>query len=60
MKKVMMLVAVLLGTIATVNAQPARAKTAPAKEVKSTTHAKKAKTVEASGVTPAKAAHAKK
>ena len=36
MKKVLMLVAILLGTTAMVNAQTAPAKAAPAKEVKAT------------------------
>ena len=43
MKKVIMLVAVLLGTTVMVNAQTEPAKTAPAKEVKAAKHAKKAK-----------------
>jgi hypothetical protein len=64
MKKVMMLVAVLLGTTAMVNAQT-QTQTTPAKEVKQPTAKKhhKAKKVEAPAATaavPAKAAPAKK
>ncbi|TDD96560.1 hypothetical protein [Flavobacterium cellulosilyticum] len=43
MKKVLLLIAVILGTSVMVNAQTAPAKTTPTKEVKATKHAKHAK-----------------
>ncbi|MBC7606254.1 MAG: hypothetical protein H7199_04765 [Burkholderiales bacterium] len=44
MKKVLMLIALVLGTTVMVNAQTAPAKATPAKEVKAVKHVKKAKT----------------
>lgn len=64
MKKVLMLVAILLGTTAMVNAQTDPAKAAPAKEVKATKKATRKVKVKAEKkaetATPAAAAPAKK
>lgn len=52
MKKVLLLVAVMLGTSVMVSAQTEPAKTAPAKEVKATKHTKKAEKADKKAETP--------